>query len=122
MGPKSFISVNLNINGLFLEGIDEICSNVLGKKCINYILLCVLKMKYFSYLGGLVENQLFSRDGLMEYAKLPSIEVARGELVSILNLAAGGKTRSLLESHQQTLCRNLEQYVKQNMEGSSEES
>jgi hypothetical protein len=34
----------------------------------------------------------------------------------VLNMAAGGRTHSLLESHQQNLCRNLAQYVKQKSE------
>ena len=70
----------------------------------------------FSFSGGLVDDKLFSKDGLIVYSQLPSIEQLRGELVSVLNLSAGGKTLSLLESHQQTLCRNLDQYVKQKSE------
>ena len=66
--------------------------------------------------GGLVDKQLFSKEGLLTYSKLPNIEQLRGELVSVLNMAAGGRTHSLLESHQQNLCRNLAQYVKQKSE------
>lgn len=87
---------------------------------VREVLKLAKKTPQLIVLGGLVENSLFSRDGLLAYEKLPSIELARGELVSILNLAAGGKTHSLLESHQQTLSCNLEQYIKQNSEGTSE--
>ncbi|CAG2241222.1 MRPL10 [Mytilus edulis] len=75
------------------------------------------KIPDFIVLGGLVENSLYSKDGLTHYSQLPNIEQLRGELVSVLNMAAGGKTHSLLESHQQTLCRNLTQYVKQKTDG-----
>ena len=63
-------------------------------------------------VGGLVENQLLSREGLTRYAALPGIESLRGELCSVLNSGAQ-KTRSLLNSHQQKLSTNLEQYIRQ---------
>ncbi|CAL1545900.1 unnamed protein product [Lymnaea stagnalis] len=63
-------------------------------------------------LGGLVENQILSRDMMMNIAKLPPLDVLRGELVSILS-ASAAKTSRLLGKHQQDLAINLDQLVKQ---------
>ena len=60
-----------------------------------------------------MNDQLFSREGLLRYAKLPDIDVLRGQIVAVLN-AASGRTKTLLEQHQQTLARNLDQYIKDN--------
>jgi len=76
--------------------------------CNNHIFLST---------GGLVNDQLFTREGLQRYAKLPDIDVLRGQLVAVLN-AAPSRTKSLLEHHQQTLSQNLDQYVKDNTEKS----
>ena len=64
-----------------------------------------------------MDNRLLSKSQLVEYNKLPDLELMRGELVTILGTAAGGRTSSLLGSPQQTLSTNLSQYVKQCQEG-----
>lgn len=69
-------------------------------------------------LGGFVVDRLFTKNQLMAWSKLPALESQLGELVSILNLVGGGKTSSLLTSHQQTLSANLQQYHKQKSEES----
>ena len=65
----------------------------------------------FSPAGGVVENMILSRAGLVRYAALPGLDLVRGELCSVLNGVAN-KTRRLLSSHQQQLAGNLDQYVK----------
>ncbi|XP_067687389.1 large ribosomal subunit protein uL10m-like [Haliotis asinina] len=62
-------------------------------------------------LGGLVDNYILSKEALMRNSKLPPLDITRGQLVTLLNMGAA-KTHSLLGSHQQTLSRNLEQYIK----------
>ncbi|XP_060070718.1 large ribosomal subunit protein uL10m-like [Ylistrum balloti] len=80
------------------------------------------KIPFLLMLGGLVDGRLLTKEGIMTLSKLPPIEELRGELCSILNMAAGGRTLSLLDTHQQTLATNLDQLVKQgNTDPSSEE-
>ncbi|XP_064646672.1 large ribosomal subunit protein uL10m-like [Lineus longissimus] len=67
-------------------------------------------------LGGVVENRVMTREALLQYAAMPSLDHARGQLVAILGSAAA-KTSSLLSSQQQTLSNNLTQYVKQTHDG-----
>ncbi|KAK2147588.1 hypothetical protein LSH36_546g01022 [Paralvinella palmiformis] len=84
---------------------------------ISRVIKLTHKMPELILLGGLVNDQLFTREGLQRYAKLPDIDVLRGQLVAVLN-ATPSRTKSLLEHHQQTLSRNLDQYVKDNTEKS----
>ena len=72
------------------------------------------------FSGGYVSGKLVTQQQLRDLAKLPPLEMALGELVSILNMAAGGRTLSLLNSHQQRLGSNLEQYRKQLEESEKE--
>ena len=58
---------------------------------------------------------------MLRCSKLPSLELMRGELVTILGSSAS-RTRSLLGNHQQMLAANLDQYVKQSQEGGSSSS
>ena len=53
---------------------------------------------------------MLNRQGLLDYASLPSIDILRGELVSILGSPAA-KTRHCLSHHQHTLSTNLSQYI-----------
>ncbi|KAI0212946.1 39S ribosomal protein L10, mitochondrial [Lamellibrachia satsuma] len=75
-------------------------------------LMAVLKKTpEFVILGGVVDNMILNRAGLARYAALPSLDLVRGELCSVLN-GVVNKTRRLLTSHQQQLAVNLDQYVK----------
>ena len=58
-----------------------------------------------------MDNMILNRAGLARYAALPSLDLVRGELCSVLN-GVVNKTRRLLTSHQQQLAVNLDQYVK----------
>jgi len=70
-------------------------------------------------LGGLVENRIMSRDELLNAAKLPSLDVVRGQLVSLLNSSASNTSR-MLAHHQGALSANLTQLVKQAGEGNGD--
>ena len=63
-----------------------------------------------------MDNVILNRAGLARYAALPSLDMALGELCSVLDGAAN-KTRRLLTSHQQQLAGNLDQYVKDQTPG-----
>lgn len=75
-------------------------------------------MLWFFSSGGVVDNRIMSREAIMNAAKLPSLDILRGELVTILNSSAG-KTSRLLNRHQQDLSQNLEMLVKQESENSN---
>ena len=65
-----------------------------------------------------MDNHILTREGMLRCSKLPSLELTRGELVTILGSSAS-RTHSLLGSHQQMLAANLDQYIKQSQEGGS---
>jgi len=67
-------------------------------------------------LGGLVEDRIMSRDELLAAAKLPPLDVVRGQLVSLLASHASTTSR-LLGHHQGALSASLTQLVKQGSEG-----
>lgn len=61
--------------------------------------------------AAIAEGRILDRAGLLKLQNLPSIDVLRGELCSILQMSAQ-KTLRLLQSNQQNLSVNLSQYVK----------
>ncbi|XP_046563579.1 39S ribosomal protein L10, mitochondrial-like [Haliotis rubra] len=75
----------------------------------------VRRIPQLHLLGGLVDNYILSKEALIRNSKLPPLDITRGQLVTLLNMGAA-KTHSLLGSHQQTLSRNLEQYIKDQQE------
>ena len=72
----------------------------------------------FVFTAGFVEDRLLSRDRLLEVAKLPHIDVLRGETLSVLE-SNPANTSQLLIHHQQTLSMYLEQFIKDSGETSS---
>jgi len=68
------------------------------------------KLPELTLLGGLVEDQLMTRDTLIRYSQLPDIDGVRGQLVSVL-AAMANQTHSLLGEHQRRLSFNLSQYL-----------
>jgi len=68
------------------------------------------KLPEITLLGGLVEDQLMTRDALIRYSQLPDIDGVRGQLVSVLG-ALANQTHSLLGEHQRRLSFNLAQYL-----------
>ena len=74
-------------------------------------------MCYNFVAGGFLEGRLLSREGLVQAAALPSLDMLLGETVNVLNSAAS-KTSSLLSSQQLQLSCNLQQYIKDKTETS----
>ncbi|XP_051014405.1 39S ribosomal protein L10, mitochondrial [Acomys russatus] len=71
---------------------------------------------FLPLLGGCVDDTILSRQGLVDYAKLPSLELLQGELVGgLTHLMA--QTRCLLQHQPVQLTSMLDQYVKQQHEG-----
>ncbi|KAL8561215.1 hypothetical protein ACOMHN_024472 [Nucella lapillus] len=83
---------------------------------LHELVTVIRKIPKLILLGGRVDNYLLSREGIMKAAKLPPLDIMRGELVTILGSSAS-RTHSLVGRHQQTLAMNLDQYVKQSQEG-----
>lgn len=118
--------LNNNHMGMTIEGTDK--ANLSYLLCGDNMIICspeiklkeawtvLKKTSVLVPLGGYCHDRLFTKDQLQEFSKLPPIELLLGELVSCLNLAAGGRTSALLNSHQQTLSTNLQQYHKQKSE------
>uniref|UniRef100_A0A8D0HRK2 Large ribosomal subunit protein uL10m n=1 Tax=Sphenodon punctatus TaxID=8508 RepID=A0A8D0HRK2_SPHPU len=70
-------------------------------------------------LGACIENTILSKEGVVKFSKLPSLEVAQGEMVGTLSLVAS-QTSSLLCRSSLHLTALLDQYVKQQSNGTGE--
>ncbi|GCC33002.1 large ribosomal subunit protein uL10m isoform X1 [Chiloscyllium punctatum] len=71
-----------------------------------------------SLLGACIEDVLFSRQGVVNYSRLPGMQVVRGEIVSGLTLMTS-QTCQLLQSGPVHLAALLEQYLKQQSEAAT---
>ncbi|XP_070186415.1 large ribosomal subunit protein uL10m-like [Littorina saxatilis] len=89
--------------------------------CVADLVKTLRKIPDLILLGGRVDNYILTKEGLVKCSKLPSLDLMRGQLLTILGSSAS-RTRSLLGNHQQMLARNLDQYVKQCQEGESPQS
>ncbi|XP_031541940.1 large ribosomal subunit protein uL10m isoform X2 [Vicugna pacos] len=69
-------------------------------------------------LGGCIDDTILSRQGFINYSKLPSLAVAQGELVGGLTLLAA-QTHSLLQHQPLQLTALLDQYIRQQHKGDS---
>ena len=94
-----------------------IVSYIVSEFLTNNIFLSILPLS--ADTGGLVENRIMSRDELLNAAKLPSLDVVRGQLVSLLNSSASNTSR-MLAHHQGALSANLTQLVKQAGDGNGD--
>ncbi|XP_066443326.1 large ribosomal subunit protein uL10m isoform X1 [Eleutherodactylus coqui] len=63
-------------------------------------------------LGGCIENRLLSKQGFVDYSKLPSMESLQGQLVGTLTTLTA-QTSNLLAHHSTRLCTILEQHGKE---------
>lgn len=82
----------------------------------NNIKALLKVMKNFPKLqlmGGKVDNEILSRNQVVEHGKLPPIETMQAEFAQLL-LQPAQQFVSLLGQSQRQLCVNLEQYVSQN--------
>lgn len=64
-------------------------------------------------LCGVVENRLMSKNEFVDYSKMPSIDIARSQIVSVLNMAAGQLVQTL-SAHQASLVNILDAHVREN--------
>lgn len=63
-------------------------------------------------LGACIENRLLSKQGIVNYSKLPSKELLQGQLVGTLTMLTA-QTSSLLTHQSARLCTMLEQHGKE---------
>ncbi|XP_019403890.1 PREDICTED: 39S ribosomal protein L10, mitochondrial [Crocodylus porosus] len=63
-------------------------------------------------LGACIENTILSRQGVLNYSKLPSLELAQGQVVGTLVLVPS-QTCTVLQSNSVYLTALLSQYIKQ---------
>lgn len=75
----------------------------------NVILWCYLHCLYY-VTGGIIEDRLISKNDLVEYSKLPSLDIVRSQLCSVLQ-SAGSCFVGQLNQNQQMLVSHLEKHV-----------
>ncbi|XP_040291216.1 39S ribosomal protein L10, mitochondrial isoform X2 [Bufo bufo] len=63
-------------------------------------------------LGACIENKLLSKQGIINYSKLPSKELLQGQLVGTLTMLTA-QTSNLLTHHSAQLCTMLEHHSKE---------
>lgn len=71
------------------------------------------KIPQLMLLAGIVEQRLMSKTELTNFAAMPSLEMARAQLVAVLQQAGGNNVVSSLQAHQTNLCGSLDAYVTQ---------
>lgn len=77
------------------------------------------KIPQLMLLAGIVEQRLMSKTELSNFAAMPSLEMARAQLVAVLQQAGGNNVVSSLQAHQTNLCGSLDAYVTQETEEKS---
>ncbi|XP_055869577.1 39S ribosomal protein L10, mitochondrial-like [Biomphalaria glabrata] len=83
-------------------------------------LLAVLrKTPELQLLGGLVEDTIMSKEMMINFSKMPPIEVLQGELLTILTSSIA-TTSHLLSTQQEQLSYNLSQLTQRGVEASVE--
>ncbi|KAK2866406.1 hypothetical protein Q7C36_002462 [Tachysurus vachellii] len=87
---------------------------------VNEMLQVLRRSPQMLLLGACIENTLLSREGILNYSKLPSMCTVHGELVGGLTLMAS-HTVSLLHRHPARLSALLQQYIKQKQPADSAE-
>lgn len=68
-----------------------------------------------SFLGGVVDGKFLSRNEMVEYSKMPSIDIVRAQLCQTLEMC-GSNLVNNMNQHQSNLVYNLDNYVKINSE------
>lgn len=82
-------------------------------KKVDNIVKILKKFPQMHLLCGVVENQLLSRNELIEYSKMASIDIARSQFVNVLNMAASHIVQNL-SAHQSNLTNILDAHVREN--------
>ncbi|KAH8262839.1 hypothetical protein KR044_000825, partial [Drosophila immigrans] len=78
---------------------------------IGALLRITRKVPQMVLLGGIVESKLLSRNEMMDFGKMPSLQVAQAQLVQTLNQAAGTVVQQL-QAHQCNLVKVLDVHAK----------
>lgn len=78
------------------------------------------KVTKIVFPGACIENTLLSREGILNYSKLPTMHTVHGELVGGLTLMTS-HTVSMLHRHPAYLSALLQQYIKQQQPADSAE-
>ncbi|XP_041029689.1 39S ribosomal protein L10, mitochondrial [Carcharodon carcharias] len=82
------------------------------------LLKTVRSTTQISLLGACIEDVLFSRQGVVDYSRLPGMQIIQGELVGGLTLMTS-QTCQLLQSGPMHLAALLDQYLKQQSEAAA---
>lgn len=82
-------------------------------KKVSAIIKILKKFPQFHLLCGVVEDRLLSKNELVEYSKIASIDIARSQIVNVLNMAAGQLVQNL-SAHQANLVNILDAHVREN--------
>ncbi|KAL4712881.1 hypothetical protein ACJJTC_011951 [Scirpophaga incertulas] len=77
----------------------------------NKLLKILKKAPQMVVMAGIIHDRLMSRNELIEFSKLPNLEMARSQLCSVLD-SAGSCLVSQLNQNQQSLVSHLEQHLK----------
>jgi len=87
------------------------CLLLSPEKNINHVLPILRKTQKLILLGGVLDNRYMSRNQLVEYSQLPSLDVARAQFAATLHLA-GNSIVNKLQAHQSNLCSLLDLHAK----------
>ncbi|KAL7742328.1 hypothetical protein ACLKA6_005584 [Drosophila palustris] len=82
-----------------------------NQQSVGALLRITKKVPQMVLLGGIVESKLLSRNELMDFALMPSLQVAQAQLVQTLNMAAGNVVQQL-QAHQVNLVKVLDVHAK----------
>lgn len=87
---------------------------------LTQMLKITKKIPQMLLLAGIVQDRLMSKNELTAFAALPSLDVARAQLVAVLQRAGGANVLDHLQAHQTQLCGSLDAFAKQGSESSEE--
>ncbi|XP_050790805.1 39S ribosomal protein L10, mitochondrial [Gopherus flavomarginatus] len=83
-------------------------------------MLRILKnVPQINLLGACIDNTILSNQGVLNYSKLPAMEITQGQVVGTLSLMAS-QTCGLLQHSSVHLTALLDQYIKQQSSGAGE--
>jgi hypothetical protein len=89
------------------------------EESLNQLLKNLRKMPHLVMLGGLIGDRLYTRNGVMEYAKL-DLQTLRGELCGILMQNLSSSTSTIM-SPIEAFSMTLKQIVDSKIEGKQEQ-
>lgn len=80
---------------------------------VSQIVKILKKFPQMHLMCGVVENRLLSKNEIIEFSKMPSLDIARSQFVNVLNMAAGQLVQNLT-AHQSNLVNILDAHVRVN--------